>query len=131
MDGQATEHGARWWFRYVVVPIIGGGGIVSLIVAWIGRVQAPLAPSPSAQQVVASTPATGTPAAPASAVVRAQDGIVVNQQSASTKGELTGVNARNLDPSSLPNSIEVTQKVDTVEGIVTGVDLSKKTQQGK
>ena len=58
-------------------------------------------------------------------------GITVNQHSVTTKGELTGVNARNLDPSSLPKTIEVTQKVDTVEGTVTGVDLSKKTQQGK
>ena len=131
MDGQATEHGARWWIRHFVVPIIGSGGIVSLIVAWIARVPAPPAPSPSAQQVVASTPATGMPAAPASAVVRTQDGITVNQHSVTTKGELTGVNARNLDPSSLPKTIEVTQKVDTVEGTVTGVDLSKKTQQGK
>lgn len=129
MDGQASEHGVRWWFRYVVVPIIiGGGGVVSLIVAWIARVPAPPAPSPSVQQVVTSTPATGTPAA---AVVRTQEGITVNQQSANTKGELTGVNARDLDPSSLPKTVEVTQKVDTVEGTVTGVDLSKRTQQSK
>jgi hypothetical protein len=28
-----NETGAKWWLRYVVVPIIGGGGIVAIIVA--------------------------------------------------------------------------------------------------
>jgi hypothetical protein len=25
------EKGAKWWFRYVIVPIIGGGGIIALV----------------------------------------------------------------------------------------------------
>ncbi len=25
-------HGYKWWLRYIVVPIIGGGGLVAIIV---------------------------------------------------------------------------------------------------
>ncbi|HXM60233.1 MAG TPA: hypothetical protein VN950_05210 [Terriglobales bacterium] len=31
------EKGARWWFRYVIVPIIGGGGAIAIITAMIER----------------------------------------------------------------------------------------------
>jgi hypothetical protein len=30
-----TETGLKWWMRYVIVPIIGGGGIIAIIVALI------------------------------------------------------------------------------------------------
>lgn len=26
-----NETGAKWWFRYVIVPILGGGGVVAII----------------------------------------------------------------------------------------------------
>jgi hypothetical protein len=29
------EKGAKWWFRYVIVPIIGGGGAIAIITAMI------------------------------------------------------------------------------------------------
>jgi len=45
------EKGAKWWFRYVIVPIIGGGGAIAVITAYIAK------PSES-------TPATSTVAAP-------------------------------------------------------------------
>jgi len=28
-----TESGAKWWFRYVIVPILGGSGVVAITVA--------------------------------------------------------------------------------------------------
>ena len=31
------ERGLYWWVRYVVVPIIGGGGVIAIIVAFIAR----------------------------------------------------------------------------------------------
>jgi hypothetical protein len=45
------EKGAKWWFRYVIVPIIGGGGAIAVITAYIAK------PSES-------TPATSTVTAP-------------------------------------------------------------------
>lgn len=32
-----SETGYKWWLRYVVVPLIGGGGIIAVIVALISR----------------------------------------------------------------------------------------------
>src|SRR5205085_2080970 len=29
------ETGIKWWLRYVVVPLIGGGGVIAIIVALI------------------------------------------------------------------------------------------------
>jgi hypothetical protein len=34
---EEKEAGIKWWMRYVIVPILGGGGIIALIVALIGR----------------------------------------------------------------------------------------------
>lgn len=31
------EAGHKWWLRYVVVPLIGGGGIVAVVVALLNR----------------------------------------------------------------------------------------------
>jgi hypothetical protein len=31
------EHGYKWWVRYVLVPLIGGGGLIALVVAIINR----------------------------------------------------------------------------------------------
>jgi hypothetical protein len=31
------ETGVKWWMRYVIVPIIGGGGIVALIIAFMSN----------------------------------------------------------------------------------------------
>lgn len=36
------EHGLKWWLRYVIVPVIGGGGIVAIIVAFIAKYPFPL-----------------------------------------------------------------------------------------
>jgi hypothetical protein len=37
------ETGLRWWIRYVVIPLIGGGGIVGL---WLALSQKPSPPGP-------------------------------------------------------------------------------------
>lgn len=34
------ESGYKWWIRYVIVPLIGGGGIIAIIVALLTQ-QAP------------------------------------------------------------------------------------------
>jgi hypothetical protein len=39
------EKGAKWWFRYVIVPIIGGGGIIALISSHNGQSPAPQPPT--------------------------------------------------------------------------------------
>lgn len=41
------ERGFKWWLRYVIVPIIGSGGIIAIIVAVITNLS-----SPSQQQYV-------------------------------------------------------------------------------
>lgn len=48
----SKESGARWWFKNVIVPIVGSGGIVAVIVAIVNRPsQQPSAPQPSPQSV--------------------------------------------------------------------------------
>lgn len=47
-----ADTGYKWWIRYVLVPIIGGGGVVALLVAYINR---PL-PPPSAPTPVQANP---------------------------------------------------------------------------
>jgi hypothetical protein len=37
VTGGDRETGLKWWLRYVVVPLIGGGGVIAIIVALIGR----------------------------------------------------------------------------------------------
>jgi hypothetical protein len=32
-----TESGYKWWIRYVLIPLIGGGGLVALVVALISK----------------------------------------------------------------------------------------------
>lgn len=53
------EEGYKWWLRYVAVPLIGTGGLVALVAAYISRPQpvertqpstAPAVSSPSASQ---------------------------------------------------------------------------------
>ncbi len=40
-----SEHGLKWWVRYVIVPVIGSGGVIAVIVALINR-PPPTPPSP-------------------------------------------------------------------------------------
>jgi hypothetical protein len=32
-----TEKGIKWWIRYVIVPLIGGGGLIALIIALVNQ----------------------------------------------------------------------------------------------
>ena len=41
-----TEQGYKWWIRYVVVPLIGGGGLIAIIVALLDRPTIPPLPTP-------------------------------------------------------------------------------------
>lgn len=45
-----SESGAKWWIRYVVVPLIGGGGLIALIVAGMDNRQKTVPPSNGAAQ---------------------------------------------------------------------------------
>jgi hypothetical protein len=51
------EKGVKWWFRYVIVPIIGGGGIIALISSHNGQTTAP-SPSPQSASQASPQPAT-------------------------------------------------------------------------
>jgi parallel beta-helix repeat protein len=31
------ESGVKWWIRYAVVPLIGGGGLIALIIAFFAK----------------------------------------------------------------------------------------------
>lgn len=58
-----NEIGFRWWLRFVVVPIVGGGGIVAIIVALLSRPDPTGKPTPGPTlPIQQSTPgATQTP----------------------------------------------------------------------
>jgi hypothetical protein len=53
---EAVETGIRWWLRYVVVPIIGGGGIVAIVVALIQKPREPAHPAQETSVSAASVP---------------------------------------------------------------------------
>jgi len=59
------EKGARWWFRYVLVPLIGSGGLVAIIVALMSRQPPPVITtstiSPASQRQLAFTVKFGGP----------------------------------------------------------------------
>ena len=50
-----NEHGAKWWIRFVIVPLIGGGGLIAIMVAFINRPTtqgpAPIVKGPSYNEV--------------------------------------------------------------------------------
>jgi|HubBroStandDraft_6_1064221.scaffolds.fasta_scaffold217585_1 hypothetical protein len=45
------EKGAKWWFRYVIVPMIGGGGAIAIITAYIQKTSEPTQTHGSAAQL--------------------------------------------------------------------------------
>ncbi len=53
------EKGVKWWLRYVIVPLVGGGGVIALLVAFINKPDVPMnpetraAPQPGAEIVEA------------------------------------------------------------------------------
>lgn len=56
------ERGLYWWVRYVIVPVIGGGGIIAIIVTLISQIPVPSpdatatsAPSSAIQTMVQSS----------------------------------------------------------------------------
>lgn len=50
-----SEAGYKWWVRYVVVPLIGGGGLIALFVAYLNR------PPALATSATVAAPATASP----------------------------------------------------------------------
>ena len=50
------EKGAKWWIRYVVVPLIGGGGVIAIAVALITRGPYPIHPDGKVLVSVVVTP---------------------------------------------------------------------------
>jgi hypothetical protein len=53
MKDSDKESGFRWWARYVIVPIIGGGGLIALMVAYVEHPH-PIQVGNSANQVATS-----------------------------------------------------------------------------
>lgn len=49
---EAPESGIKWWMRYVVVPLIGGGGLIAILVA---NMEHPRRASESTQTVQSAT----------------------------------------------------------------------------
>lgn len=46
-----TESGARWWFKNVIVPLLGSGGVLAVLIAWyLGQHKDP--PSPPTPNAV-------------------------------------------------------------------------------
>ena len=56
------ETGWKWVVRYVIVPTIGGGGLVALIVAYIMRPQPPATPQNTQAAPTQQAPAPAPPA---------------------------------------------------------------------
>jgi len=68
--GDEKETGIKWWMRYVIVPLIGGAGVLGVFIAYIGKPPAtPEKPSAQSQIVQAQSmqpqnvPSTTSPAA--------------------------------------------------------------------
>ncbi|WP_420641791.1 hypothetical protein [Candidatus Leptofilum sp.] len=37
MSAKPEESGAKWWLRYILVPLFGGGGVIAIVVALINN----------------------------------------------------------------------------------------------
>jgi hypothetical protein len=46
----SLERGLKWWLRYVIVPLVGGGGIIAIWVATIERSKDATHPKPSVEK---------------------------------------------------------------------------------
>ena len=57
-EGNERERGFKWWLRYVIVPLIGSGGIVAIVVAIISS---PTIKSPTSTSVIPSPSANAKP----------------------------------------------------------------------
>jgi hypothetical protein len=49
-----SEDGYKWWLRYIIVPLVGGGGLVALLVAVIDK------PSPPSIVTPVTTPTSSS-----------------------------------------------------------------------
>jgi hypothetical protein len=76
----SQESGIKWWLRYVLVPLVGGGGVVALIVAAVLRPD-PAQPPPGNTVV--------TPVAPVAPEV-SRDFFVGRWQVDQSYGEVSG-----------------------------------------
>lgn len=66
-----SDSGYKWWATNVLVPLVGGGGLVAIVVAYLGRPVPPVTPAPEspAPAVAAGKPAAASPANAASATI--------------------------------------------------------------
>jgi hypothetical protein len=46
MTETAGESGLKWWLRYVIVPLLGGGGVVAILISQNGRKHKVVDPNP-------------------------------------------------------------------------------------
>src|SRR5580704_9577056 len=79
MADEKQETRLQWWMRYVVVPLVGGGGAIALVAAYIGR--PPVSPAPAQQPTVNTSPQVSVkPDVPQQEVTRTNE----NKSSSST-----------------------------------------------
>jgi len=56
-----SETGAKWWLRYIVVPLLGGGSVIAIVVTSITQHQKPRQDTPQQSAVSGSqSPQTGS-----------------------------------------------------------------------
>jgi hypothetical protein len=64
MPDNEKESAPRWWFKNVVVPMVGSGGVFAILIAWwLGRPQAQPSPNPPSGSNAARATGTNTSAA--------------------------------------------------------------------
>jgi hypothetical protein len=56
-----SEAGVKWWIRYVIVPLIGGGSLIALMIAFFAKKDEPYANSSKSIAPVVASPQAVTP----------------------------------------------------------------------
>lgn len=87
-----SEQGLKWWLRYVIVPLIGGGGLVAIVVAYLGLPQSPQH-LPSSSSQVSQAPQDSTalkPESPKTVKSQAQPGVSATVETISSGVQITG-----------------------------------------
>lgn len=64
---ESDDNGLKWWVRYVIVPLIGGGGLVSFFLATRDHQPSP-ATAPAPEYVAPRQAETATPPSPAKSI---------------------------------------------------------------
>lgn len=122
------ESGAKWWVRYVIVPVLGSGGLIAIIVGFMNRPQPTEVFSTDLPQMVtmtlASAPASSSAANPHSST---------NSQSTIQITSTTTINARvSENPLAVATpTLTPEQESTQVSIIITPTETSSSIPQGQ